>query len=71
MLRSSLTRLPPAHLFVAEKGSRTIEVTLKRRLSGWVREARLEKTDLEPHGLRRTYGDWHLRESPRPTDRAG
>ena len=55
---------PPPHLFVTEKGSRVTEGTLRRRLYGWVREARLKKADLKPHDLRRTFGTWYLQENP-------
>ena len=55
---------PLPHLFVTEKGTRITEGTLRRRLYGWVREARLKKADVKPHDLRRTFGTWYLQENP-------
>ncbi len=55
---------PLPHLFITEKGSRVTEGTLRRRLYGWVREARLKKADVKPHNLRRTFGTWYLQENP-------
>ena len=55
---------PLPHLFITEKGSRVTEGTLRRRLYGWVREARLKKADVKPHDLRRTFGTWYLQENP-------
>ena len=58
------TDSPLPHLFITEKGSRVTEGTLRRRLYGWVREARLKKADIKPHDLRRTFGTWYLQENP-------
>jgi integrase/recombinase XerD len=58
------TGSPLPHLFVTEKGTRITEGTLRRRLYGWVREARLKKADVKPHDLRRTFGTWYLQENP-------
>jgi integrase/recombinase XerD len=55
---------PLPHLFITEKGTRITEGTLRRRLYGWVREARLKKADMKPHDLRRTFGTWYLQENP-------
>ncbi len=55
---------PLPHLFITEKGTRITEGTLRRRLYGWVREARLTKADIKPHDLRRTFGTWYLQENP-------
>lgn len=55
---------PLPHLVIAEKGTRITEGTLRRRLYGWVREARLKKADIKPHDLRRTFGTWYLQENP-------
>ena len=53
-----------SHLFITEKGSRITEGSLRRRLYGWVREARLKKAEVKPHDLRRTFGTWYLQENP-------
>ena len=55
---------PLPHLFITEKGSRVTEGTLRRRLYGWVRQARLKKAEVKPHDLRRTFGTWYLQENP-------
>ena len=55
---------PLPHLFITEKGSRVTEGTLRRRLYGWVKEARLKKAEVKPHDLRRTFGTWYLQENP-------
>ncbi|QIN84640.1 tyrosine-type recombinase/integrase [Rubrobacter tropicus] len=55
----------PSHLFLNERGRRVSENTLRRRLYGWVREARLaKKAALKPHDLRRTFGTWYLQDNP-------
>ncbi len=55
---------PLSHLFITEKGTRITEGTLRRRLYGWVREARLKKANIKPHDLRRTFGTWYLQKNP-------
>ena len=56
--------VPPAHLFLNEKGVRVTENTLRRRLYKWVRSSSIKKADLKPHDLRRTFGTWYLQENP-------
>src|SRR5918995_1897617 len=55
---------PPPYLFLSEKGERLTENTLRRRLYSWVRKSAIQKQDVKPHDLRRTFGTWFLQANP-------